>query len=1148
MADPAGRAETDQVWAPAAWPDVLGPVAAFAHKAVALDRALALQPSFSALVDALPTQLDAWLALAPAAADAQQLRALHDSVNSVRASVAAARQAQEAAADRAAAAADRERRERIYGTAARGAAAAGPLADGPGELSPHGARHDNDFSEFRRVRIGPTEDEVLAPRAPFLPVNVPGAATHAAARGADALLDTHFRLLRHDLLAPLLDSASALQALHAPPGGGGAAMTGPALRGNLLRAQGAGRDVADLYALRNLRVLGLQSVSAAAERGTRAGLFYLVEFDQPGGGTKKRTMAQLEAMWGASRHLQRGALVCVWMPPRAGATAPRLVFATVAERSLGRAQDGLLLHSNARARVGIAPCGPAFCAPLVELAALADAPAGASECLLLEASGSFFAYEPILRALQHMQAGDLPFQRYLMPPPATQQPPGAEVDAPLAAAAATQMQVPAYVAPNTVYNLQLLAKRGASAADLQALRAVRVADADAFPLDALRAATTFDDRQLDAIRTALCSEVSLIQGPPGTGKTYVGVQIMRLLLQNCQNAERFGTDPADDVMPGDAAGVVPRAMPSVGPILCVCYTNHALEQFREALLDARCVRRTADLVRVGARSQSERLEPHNLLALAREPGLRSSTQGRLLWQAMVEVRACDSRMEPLLNAAVGNVDKLTWNDVDSYLCMSFPTAWAAFREEIKSAEGFETSGDVLQRWLRERRSAAAAAAAAAALARAAPAAVPLENPFAQLNLDDSADSALPEPLPAPAPAPALPVPRNAAVSEARLDELLACARGERCSICGDAAGCECLKGPQFELWSFTRAERRAMARAWHAQLHALQVSELEEEVKSYEEAAERLAQTHDDVKLNVLRRARIIGMTTTGVAQHQRLVAALGPSIVIVEEAAEVMEAHILAALSPRTQHLILIGDHLQLRPKTQVYELSVDSKHGYNLDVSMFERLAAAGAASAVPLVTLSTQWRMRPSISELVRHTVYPGLLDAPPVADYPAVRGMREPLFFVNHEHPEAGEEEEAGALSGSKQNAGEAAFVVALTRYLLLQGYKPNQVAVLTPYVGQLKLLRHLLSAITMVFVSEADEADLQKAVEAAGGGEDAQPAVQPMAQPLGIAQLKSLVRLTTVDNFQVRSNRPVRCARGALTRLWHVSRRARKRMW
>ena len=56
----------------------------------------------------------------------------------------------------------------------------------------------------------------------------------------------------------------------------------------------------------------------------------------------------------------------------------------------------------------------------------------------------------------------------------------------------------------------------------------------------------------------------------------------------------------------------------------------------------------------------------------------------------------------------------------------------------------------------------------------------------------------------------------------------------------------------------------------------------------------------------------------------------------IVEEAAEVLEAHIVTSLPRNTEHLILIGDHQQLKPSPTVYELATK----FNLDVSMFERM----------------------------------------------------------------------------------------------------------------------------------------------------------------------------------------------------------------
>lgn len=60
------------------------------------------------------------------------------------------------------------------------------------------------------------------------------------------------------------------------------------------------------------------------------------------------------------------------------------------------------------------------------------------------------------------------------------------------------------------------------------------------------------------LQASLTQQVALIQGPPGTGKTYEGIQLMRVLLSNLQ--------------------------PSELPVLCVCYTNHALDQVRMAPL------------------------------------------------------------------------------------------------------------------------------------------------------------------------------------------------------------------------------------------------------------------------------------------------------------------------------------------------------------------------------------------------------------------------------------------------------------------------------------------------------------------------------------------------------------------------------------
>ncbi len=65
-------------------------------------------------------------------------------------------------------------------------------------------------------------------------------------------------------------------------------------------------------------------------------------------------------------------------------------------------------------------------------------------------------------------------------------------------------------------------------------------------------------------------------------------------------------------------------------------------------------------------------------------------------------------------------------------------------------------------------------------------------------------------------------------------------------------------------------------------------------------------------------------------------------------------------------------GDHEQLRPKAEEYTLTVASGRGYDLDLSLFERLQRQG----FPVASLVLQRRMQPDISALIRASIYPHL----------------------------------------------------------------------------------------------------------------------------------------------------------------------------
>ncbi|CAM9107878.1 unnamed protein product, partial [Hapterophycus canaliculatus] len=321
------------------------------------------------------------------------------------------------------------------------------------------------------------------------------------------------------------------------------------------------------------------------------------------------------------------------------------------------------------------------------------------------------------------------------------------------------------------------------------------------------------------------------------------------------------------------------------------------------------------------------------------------------------------------------------------------------------------------------------------------------------------------------------------------------------------------------VWTLSQEERRTLCRRWQQTEAAESRARLASHIDEFFDLWERHNSHKTQGELAVLQEANVVGMTTTGVAMHQDLVEALGASIVVVEEAAEVMEAHILTVLTESTQHLILIGDHLQLRPKAEVYRLTKESRNGFDLDVSMFERLVEE---RRVPVHDLATQRRMRPEIADLIRPAVYPNLKDAPHVLRYPSVKGMRRNLFFWDHAIPE----DSSGTVASSKTNRHEAKLVAGLVLYLLKQGYtEQGDITVLTPYLGQLFMLKDVVgnSSILHVQINERDSAKRDQIKDASGFDDDGSEeedgdGPSPMVE-VANKRVGSMVRMATIDNFQ-----------------------------
>ena len=256
----------------------------------------------------------------------------------------------------------------------------------------------------------------------------------------------------------------------------------------------------------------------------------------------------------------------------------------------------------------------------------------------------------------------------------------------------------------------------------------------------------------------------------------------------------------------------------------------------------------------------------------------------------------------------------------------------------------------------------------------------------------------------------------------------------------------------------------------------------------------------------------VIGATTTGASKYQHIIDQFRPEVVFVEEAGQVLESHVAALLVPSVKHLIMIGDHKQLRPSINNHDLSMDNKRTpHRFDESAFERLVKKG----VPHETLLLQHRQHPELADLIRPVPYAGLEDSEAARTQRGVvlgmgRGC-DRLFWWTHEHEEDRQDDKEAT---SQSNREEANMAAELAIYLQRQQEEAD-VVVLTTYLGQLRLIKQLLlnRPRTQIVLNERDEDDLQKLN---GDDDDGRGETGKAVQ---FQLCKQKLRLATVDNFQ-----------------------------
>ncbi|KAF9140837.1 hypothetical protein BGX30_005908 [Mortierella sp. GBA39] len=667
---------------------------------------------------------------------------------------------------------------------------------------------------------------------------------------------------------------------------------------------------------------------------------------------------------------------------------------------------------------------------------------------MTECPGSFFeGHRTTLRALRDSRPSVLPFGKYIALK-------DEDISRPRRASALGAIDPPVYTTmPGFKFDLSvLLEKGGRCALDVRDPQSVDQAVA------LLRERSSLDNTQALALVETLGREIALISGPPGTGKTKVGVDLMKVLLHN-------------------------KEAMNCGPILVVCYTNHALDQFLEHLLD----QGVTSIVRVGSHSKSPRLQEYCLKSMVTNSKKPHSGRRVLAESFNASAQTAVYIRDLTLALKSGHFD---WKHVREHLTHKNPAQCRQFEDSPPAHVGSEDgasmmhqrrhlTGDIAyERWATGKD---------------------LDEKHVWNYQADRKDMEEARPT----------------VTFAALDDVAPeITETPRYDILVSDRPISLLSG---DVWSMSMQERYRLIEYWRPDIIRSIELELERHHRVLRSEDEIKFNGHDELRRLILSGMDVIGMTTSGSAKFQALLKSVAPKVILCEEAGEVMESQILTALSPVTQHLILIGDHLQLRPHVQTYSLCSESSVGqrYNLNRSLFERLVTS-EVNQLPVSPLNIQQRMRPEISSLIKNTLYPTLEDGGPVHLYPDVGGISTNLFFMDHSHPED-RMYPYGLQSFS--NSFEVEMIETLALHLIKNGYdQPGDIVVLTPYLGQHVKIRNHLEDRFVVLVDECDEERLYS-----GGVEGMYETPQETYSRTDAQEIQDTVRnyitICSIDSYQ-----------------------------
>lgn len=516
------------------------------------------------------------------------------------------------------------------------------------------------------------------------------------------------------------------------------------------------------------------------------------------------------------------------------------------------------------------------------------------------------------------------------------------------------------------------------------------------PAPDIRGQTSLDETQLHALYRMITKELCIVQGPPGTGKTFTSVEALKIILAN-----QSKNDP---------------------PIIVAAQTNHALDQLLTLCLDA-----GARIVRVGGRTESERIAEHTMFNTRQKFG----SSGEPLFRAIDAKRRQACRALTDLTRTVFNDGLLQPEDLLSTGVMTQEQYDSLVDDDMEQTAIHRPHGP-FSLWI-----------AGECIETEV-----IRNKHYDENLSGDDEEYNPEEYEYEDDF------ANVADDEEDKDRIHGTfipfmykwtgKEPSHLSSWYKRAGRELKKADLYAIPKNMRgAVYQLLFERYIEKLKPRFIHYFVDYIKWCKEV--KANKWLQDIQMVKQLQVNIVGCTTTGLTKYRGFLAAMGTKTMLIEEAAETRESNITSALYPSLQQLILVGDHMQLAPYCNVRWLG---QNPYYLDLSMFERMVNH---LGIPYIMLDKQRRMAPEIRSVMVH-FYDGLVDHPVALKRDPVPGMgdrRTWLFAHNWE--------DSVDNNHSRFNSEEASMIANFFAYLVNNGIKQSQITVLTFYKAQRRVL-------------------------------------------------------------------------------------------